>query len=106
MPHSPSLPFACCAFVLLAACQATAPKTAIVSVATTPPGAVLTIVDVGECETPCTVEVDRETPAVIAKAGFDPVTVALRPDQRKLAITLKLAAPTKAVDEVALPEIE
>lgn len=109
MPFSPPQPFsilAIVAFPWLFACQTAGTKTEIVSVETTPPGAVLSIASYGECETPCTVEIDRERAAVIAKAGFEPVNVMLKPGERDIVITLKLAAPTESVDESALPEIK
>jgi hypothetical protein len=90
--------------LLAAACQ-TAPTTTIVRVETTPAGAVLSIAGFGECETPCTIEVDREREAQIAKAGFKPQTVLLKPGAKTLAVTLDLAAPTTAVDETGIPEI-
>ena len=90
--------------LLVAACQS-APSTSIVRVETTPAGAVLSIAGFGECETPCTIAVDREREAQIAKAGFKPQTVVLKPGAKTLAVALELAAPTTAVDETGMPEI-
>jgi hypothetical protein len=91
---------------VLAACETAGPRTTLVRVETTPPGAVLRIADFGECETPCTIEIDRERAATIAKAGFEPATIVLKPGGRAVSLTLDLAAPTEAVDATALPDLK
>lgn len=90
--------------LLCVACQ-TSPSTTLVRVETTPSGALLSIAGFGECETPCTIEIDREREAQIAKAGFHPKKIVLKPGAKTFAVTLELAAPTTAVDESAIPEL-
>jgi hypothetical protein len=90
--------------LLIAACETT-PSNTLVRVETTPPGAVLSIDGFGECETPCTIEIDREREAQLAKAGFNPQKIILRPGVKTLAIAMELAAPTTTVDEASIPEL-
>ena len=77
----------------------------IVRVSSMPEGALLRVDGFGECETPCTVEVDKPRMATIAKAGYKPQRVTLEPGKRKVAITLELSAPTTDVDTTQLPEL-
>ncbi len=77
-----------------------------VNVLSDPPGALLAIDGVGECETPCKVKLDGPRVARLAKAGFLPVTITLTPDRRSLTVPMELAAASEDVDAVALPDLE
>lgn len=99
--------------MLLAALSATAgcktlgldDGTTLTLVSTTPPGALVRIPGFGECETPCTIEIDQPREILIAKAGFDPKRVTLTPGKKRVDIVLDLSAPTTGVDETALPDL-
>ncbi len=73
---------------------------------TVPSGALVTVDNLGECETPCTVEVKQRRRATIAKAGYKPVRIYLDPDGEDVSIELVLAAPTEDVDAIALPDLD
>jgi len=72
----------------------------------TPSGAIARIDGYGECETPCTVKLDRPRYVTIAKAGYTPQTLRLEPRGRTLSVILELAAPTEEVDTLVLPDLE
>ncbi len=72
---------------------------------TSPPGALVSIDSYGECESPCTVRLDRPRQARIAKAGFISATVTLAPGRKSVTIPLELAAASDDVDAVALPDL-
>lgn len=72
----------------------------------TPPGALVSVNGVGECETPCTVELNQLRRVTIAKAGYKPFRFVLPPDGRDISVELELVAPTEDVDAVALPDID
>lgn len=74
-------------------------------VSTEPAGAVVQVEGFGECETPCTIEIDKPRNIIIAKAGYNPQRLVLQPGQRKLNVALELSAPTTEVDEAELPEL-
>lgn len=73
---------------------------------TTPPGALVTVDGAGQCETPCTIKLDRPRRAKIAKAGFISLDVMLSPSRRSVTVPLELAAASADVDAEALPEIK
>ena len=77
----------------------------IVQVNSEPAGALVRVEGFGECETPCTVEVDKPRRAQVAKAGYNPKQIMLEPGKRKVTVTLELSAPTTGVDETELPEL-
>ena len=80
---------------------------ALTEVVTTPPGAVVKLEGFpGECESPCVIEHDGPRKALIAKAGFKATSVEIRPGDRRVVVTLDLAAPTTDVSSGALPEID
>lgn len=71
-----------------------------------PQGALLTLYDYGECETPCTIKINEQRKARIAKAGFKTLELTLQPSRNAVTIPLELAAASEGVDEVALPELD
>lgn len=77
----------------------------IVTVASTPPGALVTVEGFGECETPCTIEIDKPRNITVAKAGYDAQKMVLVPGRRKVDVVLKLSTQTKDVDATELPEL-
>lgn len=79
--------------------------TTLTTVTTEPAGALVTVEGFGECETPCTIEIDKPRNITIAKAGYDPQKLVLLPGKKKLNVTLELSAPTTEVDETELPEL-
>lgn len=79
--------------------------TTLTTVSTEPAGALVTVEGFGECETPCTVEIDKPRNITIAKAGYDPQKHVLLPGKKTLNVVLKLSAPTTDVDETELPEL-
>ncbi len=82
-----------------------APKTTMVAITTAPAGALVTVEGFGECETPCTVEIDKPRKVTIAKAGYETMRLTLEPGKRKLDVTLTLSAPTTGVDAATLPDL-
>ncbi|OFW99036.1 MAG: hypothetical protein A3E78_00565 [Alphaproteobacteria bacterium RIFCSPHIGHO2_12_FULL_63_12] len=80
-------------------------RTTLTTVTTTPAGARVTVEGFGECETPCTIEIDKPRNITIAKAGFDTQKFVLLPGRKKLDVVLKLSAPTTGVDSGELPEL-
>jgi hypothetical protein len=90
---------------MLAACE-TAPKTSVITIATIPPGAEVQIEGFGTCTTPCNIEVDQPRNITVAKAGFLAERFQIAPGQDDVALTLKLAAPTKDVDRTTLPDLQ
>ena len=79
--------------------------TTLTTVTTAPAGARVTVEGFGECETPCTIEIDKPRNITIAKAGFDTQKFVLLPGRKKLDVELKLSAPTTGVDAEELPEL-
>jgi hypothetical protein len=77
----------------------------IALVSTTPPGARVNVEGFGECESPCTVEIDRPREITVAKAGYNPQRLTLEPGKKRVDIVLELSAPTTGVDETALPDL-
>lgn len=100
-------------FIICAALAAGACKTlgfgadgpTITLIETIPAGARVEVEGFGECESPCTVELDAPRNLTIAKAGYNPKRFVLTPGKKKVAITLELSAPTTGVDETELPEL-
>lgn len=79
--------------------------TTMTLVSTTPPDARVQIIGFGECQSPCTVEIDQPRDIVIAKAGYNPVRMTLQPGKKSVDVTLQLSAPSTGVDEDALPDL-
>ena len=97
------------AALALSGCQTLAfgekSATTLTMVTTTPPGALVTVEGFGQCETPCTVEIDKPRNITVAKAGYDTQKHVLLPGRKKLELTLQLSAPTTGVDAEELPEL-
>ncbi len=74
-------------------------------VTTEPAGAIVRVEGFGECEAPCTIELDAPRNLTIAKAGYKPQSFVLQPGKRKVDVILELSAPTTNVDTTELPEI-
>ncbi len=75
-------------------------------ISSTPSGALVTVPGFGECETPCTVKLDKRRRITIAKAGYRPRRVDVDPEGAPLTIPLELAAPTEEVDAQTLPDLD
>lgn len=71
-----------------------------------PPGALVTVEGFGECETPCTVQLDARRNVIVAKAGYKAQRFVIAPDGPPVNVILELAAPTDDVDAETLPEID
>ena len=71
-----------------------------------PSGALVTLPGFGECETPCTIKLDRTRRITIAKAGYKPRRVDIEPGGGPVTIPLELAAPTEEVDTEILPDLD
>lgn len=89
--------------LFIPACATTGPAIALVE--TDPPGALVQVEGFGECEAPCTIELDAPRNLTIAKAGYDAQRLTLEPGKKRLQIKLKLSAPTTDVEEEELPEL-
>ncbi len=94
------------ALSMLGGCQTIGGAGDTLTLQTTPPGALVTIEGVGECETPCTIKLDGPQNARIAKAGFVTQFVTLNPSRKPATLPLELAAASKDVDTTALPELD
>lgn len=92
------------AALLLSGCKTFGNNLTLVS--SDPPGATVNVEGFGECEAPCTIELDAPRAVTIAKAGYDAQRIILEPGKKKIEVVLKLSAPTTEVDEEALPEVE
>ena len=88
----------------VSACATTSGST-ITLVETDPPGALVRVEGFGECEAPCTIELDAPRSLTIAKAGYDAQRLTLEPGTKRVQIKLNLSAPTTSVEEEALPEL-
>jgi PEGA domain-containing protein len=73
---------------------------------TLPSGALVTVEGLGECETPCTIELKQRRRITIAKAGYKSLRIDLEPDGNDVSIELELAAPTQDIDAIALPDLD
>ena len=76
-----------------------------VEISTVPSGALVTIDGVGECETPCSIRLDAQRQATIAKAGYLSRRVVLSPRTKDFTLDLELAAATDDVDAVQLDDL-
>jgi hypothetical protein len=74
-------------------------------VTTDPAGALVKVEGFGECEAPCTIELDAARNITVAKAGYNPQRFVLMPGKRKVEIVLELSAPTTEVDKTELPDL-
>lgn len=70
-----------------------------------PAGALVRIEGYGECETPCTVKLNRRHEVTVAKAGYVAQRFGILPGRNNVHVILELAAPTSDVDAEALPEL-
>ncbi len=93
------------AAALLASACATTNGPTITLIETDPPGALVQVEGFGECEAPCTIELDAPRNLTIAKAGYDAQRLTLEPGKKRLQIKLTLSAPTTDVEEITLPEL-
>lgn len=92
--------------LLASGCQTAAGGGATITLVTTDPaGALVRVEGFGECEAPCTIELDAPRNLTVAKAGYQTQRMVLPPGVRKLDVKLELAAPTKGVDSGDLPEL-
>jgi hypothetical protein len=80
-------------------------RTTLTLVASDPPGALVRVEGFGECEAPCTVEIDRPRVITVAKAGYNPQRLTIAPGQRRVDVALELSAPTTGVEAEELPEL-
>jgi len=71
----------------------------------TPVGALVTIEGYGNCETPCTVKLDRDYEIIVAKAGYVTQRFIAGPDGPRIRVTLELAADTDDVETQSLPDL-
>ena len=94
--------FAAFAFAALAGCA----SDGLTKIVTSPPGATVTVAGYGQCETPCTVQLDGVRDIIVAKAGYKKRELSIAPDQGRVALDLELAAPTTGVEADALPPLE
>ncbi len=78
----------------------------VISIDSVPPGALVTVEGAGECETPCTIQLESARRVTVAKAGYKSVRIMMEPDANDVIVALSLAAPTEDVDAVALPDLE
>ncbi len=86
-------------------CQTFGGGQTLTLVTTEPEGALVQVEGFGECEAPCTIELDAPRNITVAKAGFTPQRMQLLPGKKTLNIVLELSAPTTVVDEEKLPEL-
>jgi len=77
-----------------------------IEVETLPPGALVTVEGVGECESPCSIKLSQPRRVTIAKAGYKPVHLRVTPETDDFTIELTLAAPTEEVDTTTLPDLD
>ena len=77
-----------------------------IEVETMPPGALVTVEGVGECESPCSIKLGQPRRVIIAKAGYNPVQLHVTPETDDFTIELTLAAPTEEVDTTTLPDLD
>ncbi len=77
-----------------------------IDVETTPPGATVTLEGFGECQTPCSIQLEQRRRVTVAKAGYKPVRLSVPPDSRDISILLELAAPTEEIDSTTLPDLD
>ena len=73
---------------------------------TLPTGALITIDGFGECETPCTIKLDRKRRVRFAKAGYVTRYVDVEPSGGPVTVPLELAAASEDVDTTPLPDLD
>lgn len=76
------------------------------TIASTPPGALVTVEGFGECETPCTIKVDQERNVTVARAGYEAQRFVVGPTGGDIDVQLELAAPAGAVEDGELPSLD
>jgi hypothetical protein len=74
-------------------------------VTTDPEGALVKVEGFGECEAPCTIELDAARNITVAKAGYRTQRFVLMPGKRNVEVALELSAPTTGVDKTELPDL-
>lgn len=79
--------------------------TTLTKVSSVPAGALVTVEGFGECETPCTIEIDKPRNITVARAGYEPQRFVLSLGQRTLKVELQLSAVSTGVDAAELPEL-
>lgn len=96
-----------CAILAIGGCKTLGggEKTTMVTIISEPGDALVTVDGFGECQTPCTVEIDKPRTVTVAKAGYDQQKLTLQPGKRQIIVRLALSAPTTGVDETQLPEL-
>jgi hypothetical protein len=70
-----------------------------------PPGAYVKVEGLGECETPCRIELDAPRMITVAKAGFKPQRFQVAPGKKRINVVLELVAPTEEVETQEIPEL-
>lgn len=78
----------------------------VISIDSVPPGALVTVEGAGECETPCTIQLESARRVTVAKAGYKSVRIMMEPDANDVIVALSLAAPTEAIDTTELPDLD
>ncbi|MEM8937400.1 MAG: PEGA domain-containing protein [Pseudomonadota bacterium] len=89
--------------ILCSGCLTTSGARKIV---TNPEGALVTVQGLGDCETPCTIKLDRIRYITVAKAGYEPYRFTLGPEGPTVKLDLQLVAETESVDETGLPDLQ
>jgi hypothetical protein len=97
------LPLLLLSLAALAGCTTFGPKSA--EIVTVPPGALVRVEGYGECLSPCVIAFDVARTVTIAKAGFKPQRLELKPGKSRIVVPLELAAPTKPVEEADLENL-
>ncbi len=92
--------------LLAMACAACASGPSQTEIVTIPADALVRVEGYGECQSPCVVELDAPRTITIAKAGYRAQQIEIRPGESKVTIPLELAAPTKAVEETEIPDLD
>lgn len=91
------------ALALLGGCATFGAKTT--EIVTEPPGADIKVEGYGECTSPCVVEFDVPRWVSIAKAGFKPQRLELKPGKSRVVIPLELVAPTTDVEKTEMEKL-
>lgn len=95
-----------CLVAIGAAAGCTTTATSVTEITVTPADATIRIEGFGECRSPCRVEIDQPRQISVAKEGYKTQSLSIAPRQKRVAVTLDLAAPTKDVDSGALPDLK
>ncbi len=91
---------------LLSGCQTMGPNGGkLIRIETMPPGAIVSIQNAGECETPCTIELDGPRRVNLARIGYKKKEIYVTLDKSRVRVDLEPVAPTADVDAQSLPEL-